>query len=119
MRFMCLWRPAATGPKTWKQQDPAEMQRLMTAMNGLIEEMTKSGVLIATGGWDPTGPSKIVQNTGGAVTVKDGPFAEAKEAIGGFALIECKSLDEAIEHGRRFVKIAGEGTSEIRALGGP
>ena len=119
MRYMCLWRPASSAPQSWKHQDPAEMQRLMSEMGKLIEEMTKSGILIATGGWDPHGPSTIIQSSAGTVSVKDGPYTESKEMIGGFALIEAKSQEEAIEYGRRFVKIAGDGTSEIRALGGP
>ena len=52
----------------------------------------------------------------GEVTVTDGPFTEAKELIGGFALVEVKSKDEAIEWGRRFLKVAGDGESEIRLL---
>jgi hypothetical protein len=119
MRYMCLWRPSGTGPKTWKDQAPAEQQRLMAEMGKLIDEMTKSGVLVATGGWDPRGPSKIVKNAAGEVSITDGPYAEAKEAIGGFALIEVKSEQEALEYAKRFVKIAGDGTSEVRALGGP
>ena len=112
MRFMCLWRPSAN-------QTQAPSQQMMADMGKLIEDMTKSGVLVSTGGWDPRSPSKIVANRGGDISVKDGPFSEAKEVIAGYALIECASFDEAVEHARRFIKIAGDGTSEVRPLGGP
>jgi hypothetical protein len=57
-----------------------------------------------------------VRRRDGQVTVTDGPFTEAKELIGGFALVEVKSKDEAIEWGKRFLKVAGDGESEIRLL---
>ena len=52
----------------------------------------------------------------GKVTVTDGPFTETKEVIGGFALIDVKSKDEAIEWTRRFLDVAGDGESEVRQL---
>jgi hypothetical protein len=48
--------------------------------------------------------------------VTDGPFTEAKEVIGGFAIIEAKSKEEAIEQTKRFLNVAGDGESEIRQL---
>jgi hypothetical protein len=58
-------------------------------------------------------------SAGDEVTVTDGPFTEAKEAIGGFALIEVRSKEEAIELGRRFRKIVGDGESLIHQVYGP
>jgi hypothetical protein len=57
-----------------------------------------------------------VRRTNGEITVTDGPFTEAKEVIGGFALIRADSKDEAIELARRFLEVAGDGESEIREL---
>ena len=111
MRFMTLWRPAETA------SPPTE--KLMSEMNALIAEMTQAGVLISTGGWDPRGPSTIVRRAGGEVTVTDGPFAEAKELIAGYAIIEVASHEEAIRWTRRFLSVAGDGSSEVRALFGP
>ena len=110
MRYMCLWRPG-------KAANPPE--KVMAEMTKFIDETTRSGQLVLTGGWSPQSPATTIRNAGGKISVTDGPYAEAKEMIGGFALLECKSLEEAIELGRRFVQIAGDGTSEIRALGGP
>ncbi|WP_242659173.1 YciI family protein [Thermostaphylospora chromogena] len=58
-------------------------------------------------------------SSGGEITVTDGPFTEAKEAVVGFALVEVRSKEEAIELARRFRKIAGDGVSEIRQVFGP
>jgi hypothetical protein len=112
MRFMTLWRPG--------KNSNANSEKMFVEMGQLIEEMTKAGVLVTTGGWDPNGPSTFLKaNAEGKVTVTDGPFAEAKEVIAGFAIIETKSKEEAVQWGVRFLKIAGEGTSELRALGEP
>jgi hypothetical protein len=84
---------------------------MYAAMGKLIEEMTKAGVLLATGGLGPNPPHVI--SSGGKVTVTDGPFTEAKEAVVGFALVEAKSREEAIEFSRRFWRVAGNGAGEI------
>jgi hypothetical protein len=54
-----------------------------------------------------------VRRSGGEIAVVDGPFTEAKELVGGFALVEAKSKDEAIEMARRFLKVAGDGETEL------
>jgi len=73
--------------------------------------MSKAGVLLATGGLGPN-PTQVI-SSGGKVTITDGPFAEAKEAVVGFALVEAKSKEEAIEFSRRFWQVAGDGAGEI------
>ena len=87
------------------------------AMGKLIEEMTKAGVLLATGGLDPH--ATRIKNSGGKVTVTDGPFTEAKEAVVGFALIEAKSKEEAIEYSKRFWGVVGDGEGVIHQVFGP
>ena len=57
-----------------------------------------------------------MRRAGGKITVTDGPFSEAKEVIGGFAIIEADSKDEAIALTKRFLDVAGDGESEIRQL---
>jgi hypothetical protein len=57
-----------------------------------------------------------VRRSGGNITVKDGPFTESKEVIGGFALIRANSKAEAIELTKRFLEVAGDGESEIRQI---
>jgi len=90
--------------------------QLMAEMGKLIEETTKAGILLATGGLDAK--STRVRSTGAKLTVTDGPFTEAKELTGGFALIEVKSREEAIEWAKRFRKIVGEGESVIQQVFG-
>jgi hypothetical protein len=84
---------------------------LYAEMGKLVEELTKAGVVLATGGLDPR-PTHI-KSSGGKITVTDGPFTEAKEAIVGFALVEAKSKEEAIEYSKRFCKVAGDGEGDI------
>lgn len=92
-------------------------EQLYADMGQFVEEMTRAGVLLATGGLDPVG-SQLV-SSGGKVTVTDGPFAEAKETIVSFALIEARSKGEALELARRFWAVAGDGRGEVRQVYGP
>jgi hypothetical protein len=91
-------------------------EQLYAEMAKYIEEMTASGVLLATGGLDPAGIR--MQSVGDDITVTDGPFTEAKESVGGFALIECRTKEEALEHARRFRRIVGDGETRIHQVFG-
>jgi hypothetical protein len=88
----------------------------MAEMGKLIEEMTNAGVLLATEGCQPTSKGARVRLSEGKFTVTDGPFTEAKEIIGGFAMIQVESKEEAIQWTKRFLKVAGDGESEIRQV---
>jgi hypothetical protein len=90
---------------------------MMAEMGRFIDQATKAGVVVTTGALQPTGTR--LRLSGGAFTVTDGPFIEVKELTGGFAVIETQSLEEAIEWGKRFRKIVGDGESEIVRLFGP
>jgi hypothetical protein len=89
---------------------------LMAEMGKLVEETTKAGILLATGGLGAH--STRVRSSSGKVSVTDGPFTEAKELTGGFALIEVKTKEEAIEWAKRFRKIVGEGESVVQEVFG-
>lgn len=91
--------------------------KLFAEMAKFIEEMTAAGVLLATGGLEAGGVR--LTSVGDEITVTDGPFAEAKEAAAGFALVEVRSKEEAIELGRRFRKIVGDGVSVIQQVYAP
>src|SRR5687767_11199049 len=83
-------------------QVPSE--QLMQDMMKLIEETTREGTLIRTAGLRPTKEGVRVQlRKGGKLSTVDGPFTETKEVIGGFAILEAKSMAEAIEMTRRFL----------------
>jgi hypothetical protein len=108
MRFLCIHRsPESNAP-------PSE--KLMTEMGQLIEEMARAGVLIATEGCLPSALGARVRIVGDKLVVTDGPFPETKEIIGGFALIQVASKDEAVEWTERFLRVVGEGESEIRQV---
>ncbi|WP_018655956.1 YciI family protein [Actinomadura flavalba] len=87
------------------------------AMGAFIEELTRSGALLATGGLDPH-PKRIASKDG-KVTVTDGPFAEAKEQVVGFALIDVRTEEEAVELSRRFWAVAGDGAGVIHRVFSP
>jgi hypothetical protein len=89
---------------------------VMTEMAKLIDDTTRAGVLLATGGLGAK--TTRVRSSGGKVTVTDGPFTETKELTGGFALIDVKSREEAIEWAKRFRKIVGDGDSIVQEIFG-
>ena len=90
----------------------------MAKMGAFVEEATKAGVLLATGGVAPLNEAIKVQYHNGEFTVLDGPFTEAKELVGGWALMEVRDRDEAIEWTKRFLAIAGPGESTLRQIPG-
>src|SRR5215471_4335431 len=95
---------------------PPPSPEAMEEMGALIEDATKSGVLVATGGIAPTSMGAKISLKDGEFTVVDGPFTEAKEIIGGWALLECRDLQEAIEWSKRFVSVIGEGEVRVRPV---
>jgi hypothetical protein len=108
MKFLSIYQTAErnTGPT------PAEMER----MGKLIEEGFKSGKLVATEGCLPSNLGARIRQVNGQAAVTDGPFTEAKEVVGGFAIIEVGSKQEAIEYVKEFMRIAGDGVCELRQL---
>jgi hypothetical protein len=103
MRYMMLIRPDfANSPEGGPDEE------LMKAMGALLAEMTKAGVLLDTAGLGPLEESSTVRLSKGAMNVVDGPFTEAKEVVGGFALLQAGSREEAVEWTRRFLDIHGD-----------
>jgi hypothetical protein len=105
MKFLMTYTSSPDAPPPTPEQ--------FAALGKYTEEMIKSGVVSLTGGIvRPTTGTKI-QMKAGKFAVTDGPFPETKELIDGFAIVECASIDEAIEHSRRFCAVAGDGKGEI------
>jgi len=102
--------------KSGKEATAPPSNEHLAEMGKLIEEMTKAGVLLSTEGLQPSSKGARVRVSGGKFTVSDGPFTEAKEFIGGYAMVQVKSKEEAIEWAKRFLKVVGEGESEIRLI---
>ena len=95
---------------------PPSME-LLAELGKLTEDSKKAGVLVTTGGLSAKGTR--VRLAADKFSVTDGPFIEAKELMGGFAVIEVKSLDEAVAWAKRFRNIVGEGESEMVQIFGP
>ena len=88
---------------------------LLGAIGKLTEDMTRTGVLLGTGGLLPSAKGARVRVSGGKLTVTDGPFAETKEQIGGYFAVDCKDLDEAIEIASKIPSARG-GSIEVRPI---
>jgi hypothetical protein len=115
MRYLSMIRIDET---TGRQ--PSE--QLMSDMGKLMEEMTREGKLVRTAGLRPTSEGFRVRLRDGKLSTVDGPFAEAKEVIGGYAVLEASSREEAIELTERFLQVHGDDWEiecEVRALDGP
>ena len=121
MRFMMIVK-ADPSYEAGRPPDPA----LVAAIGKLSEEMTKRGVLLQSGGLLPSSKGARVRVSGGKMTVTDGPFVETKEVIGGFAILEAASKEEAIRLGKEFMQLhvdvlgqSYEGILEVRPMFDP
>jgi len=108
MRFLSIYKsPERNAPPSQE-----EMER----MGRYVEESIKAGELISTEGCLPSALGARVRHASGKVTVTDGPFTEAKEVVGGFAILEARSKEHAVELAKRFLAFVGDGECEIRQL---
>lgn len=113
MRFMIIRR---ADKATEAGVMPSE--HMLALMGNYMQEMTNAGVLLGGEGLKPTSKGAIVKFTNGKPKVIDGPFAEAKELIGGYALIQVNSREEALEWVKRWpaVDIDADVELELREL---
>jgi hypothetical protein len=116
MRFLSIYKSVETGAPPTAE----EMER----MGKLVEEGMKAGFLLGVEGCLPSARGARVRLSSGKVTVTDGPFTESKEVVGGFAILQASSKEEAVELARQFLRVAGDGECELRQLyeaeqGGP
>jgi hypothetical protein len=113
MQFLLmLYVDEAGWPKLSKEQQ----QQGMAAYNAYSEELEQAGVLKAQNSLQPSSKAKNIRIADGKLRVLDGPFAESKEQIGGFYLIDVADLDAAIEWASRCPTV-GHGVVELRAIG--
>ncbi len=96
---------------------PPATPELYARMGAFVTELTQAGVLLASGGLDPKGTHFSAAD--GQVTMTDGPYAEAKESIVSFALIEARTEEEARELAQRFWSVVGDGEGDMRRVYGP
>lgn len=112
MRFMMLVIPKAYETAEADFVPPADLVAKMTKYN---ESLTKAGVLLGLEGLTPPARAVRVAFAGGKSRVTDGPFAEAKEMVGGYWMIQAKSREEAIEWARRAPMLDGD-VIEVRQV---
>ena len=108
MRFMIL-RKADKATEAGVMPSEA----LLAAMGSYMEQMTKAGVLLGGDGLHPTSKGAKVKFSRGKPTVIDGPFAESKEVIAGWAIIQVSSLAEALDWVKRWPPLDGDGELEL------
>jgi len=117
MRFMTIVKSAETSTPP--------PRALIDAIGKLGQEAAGKGVMVEMGGLFPTAMGARVRLAGGRLTVTDGPFTEAKEVIGGYAVYAVKSKEEAVEWAKRFMELHKEhwkgwdGEVELRQLYDP
>lgn len=107
--------------KATKESEAGAMppEPLIAAMADYHAELAKAGALVDASGLEPSSKGWRVKYSGGKRTVVDGPFAEAKELVGGYSIIQVKSREEAIEWAKRFPNPRGEGVEaeiEVRPI---
>jgi hypothetical protein len=117
MRFMYIVKhPGPAGNPT---------PELMQAMHELADRETKAGRMLDSGGLMPVQTGAQVRIADGKLSLIDGPFVEAKEIVGGYAIFELRDKEEAIAMAREFMQLhldhmpGWEGTRELRAFAGP
>jgi hypothetical protein len=114
MRFMQIVK----GP----EHASAPPKELFDAIDKLLAEQVKAGAFVSAGGLKSTAQGARVKITKGKVRVTDGPFTEAKEIIGGFAILNAASKDEAIKQAKQFMELhvkhwpGWEGECEVREM---
>jgi hypothetical protein len=119
MRYMMFVKSAEKFRKSFPPK------ALMDAIAELGEKATKAGTVLDSGGLAPIENATRVRQAGGKITVTDGPFAEAKEVVGGYAIFEFATREEGIEAARDFMELhlkhwpEWEGETEVRPFSNP
>jgi hypothetical protein len=110
MKFLVL---SKDDPETLRTPPTPER---MAAIGAFMAEASAAGVIFLTGAVRPAEAAVTISYAGGKRTVTDGPYAEAKELVAGFAIIDVPSVEDAVSWVSRFAEAAGVGESEIREL---
>src|SRR5690242_2868394 len=108
MRFLSIYKTR----ERFAPPAPEEMVR----MGKLVEDGFKAGWLLATEGCMPTANGARVRREDGKIIVTDGPFAETREVVGGFAILKANSKAEAIQLAKDFLQHVADGECELRQL---
>ena len=104
-------------PATEAALDEVQLQAIYAAHEAYGRALEEAGVLRGGAELKPPATATTVRFAGGRTTLVDGPFAETKEHLGGYYLIETASLDEALAWAAKLPMVAGHGAVEVRPLG--
>ena len=119
MKYLLLLNNAAEEWHAWRGLSPEEAQKFreqeMPRWNGLFAWMAEQGIEANGLELDDPAKAQVVRVRDGETLVTDGPFAETKEVVGGYFVVDCKDLDAAIELAQR-VPVVEKGSVEIRPL---
>ncbi len=108
MRFLSIYKSVGNRPAAHTGGDGPDGRA--------HREVHEKRRALATEGCLPTALGARVRKDGSKVTVKDGPFTESKEVVGGFAILQARSKEHAIELAKEFLEVAGEGECELRQI---
>jgi hypothetical protein len=96
--LLSIYQPAAEHP------DPQALEQIMRDLEALNADLKAAGAWVFAGGLHPPSTATVLRVREGEVVTTDGPFAEGKEHLGGFNVIEAEDLDAALEWGRRLAE---------------
>jgi hypothetical protein len=102
--------------RRWTQLPEEERSRIMDAYGALVHELKQSGRLLAGAKLDQCSTALTVRERNGRPVVTDGPFAETKEQLGGYHLVECRDRDEALALAKRIPTLPAGGAIEVRPV---
>jgi len=102
--------------KAWTQLPDSNKDKIMREYGALIQGLVTSGQFRGGGRLGSTSSATTVRMKGGKLALTDGPFAETKEQLGGYHLIECRNLDEALSIAARIPTLPAGGAIEVRPL---
>jgi hypothetical protein len=115
MRYMLL---IYSNEKSMQSRSPEEQERIAAGHRSVMEETARRGILMGAEPLEPTHAAKTVRTENGRILVTDGPFAETKEQLAGYYILDCKDLDEALEWAAKIPTACagGSGCVEVGPL---
>jgi hypothetical protein len=115
MRYMLL---IYTNEAAREAMSPEDRERIMGGHRTVMDETRRRGIFCGAEPLEPTATATTVRADGGKVLITNGPFAETKEQLAGYYILDCKDLDEALEWAARIPTACGGGTGcvEVRPI---
>lgn len=113
MQYMLM---CCISEKAWAGLPDNEKDRIMRESGALVQSLAQRGQLRGGGRLHPTSSATTVRMKNGRAVLTDGPFAETKEQLGGYHLVDCKDLDEALSIAARIPTLPVGGAIEVRPL---